>query len=86
MICDIYEVWKKFPDTKPHEVGYYFTLYYNTEQNNNMLKAFWWDGTKWFWRIEPNVKAFIEMTRDDYYAPCMGKAVGFPTPKLGEFD
>src|SRR3546814_5644615 len=50
--------WKIYPDNIPNESGYYMTLYYNPERNEELYKALWfsieigkWTGP-WRWNYE----------------------------------
>lgn len=50
--------WEIYPDIIPTESGYYMTLYYNPERNEELYKALWfsveigkWTGP-WPWNYE----------------------------------
>ena len=69
--------WKKYPDEKPIERGYYYTSYFNIDENQEYMKCIWWDPNtqKWSpWR--PNgtpqlrVLMFAPSTRSGYYGEC----------------
>lgn len=84
-------LWRKFPETRPEKVGYYLTLYYNSEAKQVMFKALWWGNSKW-WPWKPSVKglivvfAFIPESCNKFYIPCMqwkapqGQEEGKPDP------
>lgn len=78
-------MWKKFPENKPSESSYYYyTYYYNSEKDEKYYKAFQWIKTDhlpkeqvhqdlggfWMFRIKPEVIAFIEESKNEYYVPC----------------
>lgn len=65
--------WKKYPDNKPIEAGYYMTLYYNVKMDKKLYKALSYNPTKdeWFWRDPAEVIAYVPASRNDHYVPCM---------------
>lgn len=70
-------MWSAFPEHTPEESGYYFTEYYNPEQDARFFKAIWFDakGNCWVpWKRGVDgliVYRFIAESRNDYYVPCM---------------
>lgn len=66
-------MWKKYPENKPTESGYYITYYYNVAQKGNYEKALWFSckEDKWIWDREFTVKAYVEASFNKYYVPCM---------------
>jgi hypothetical protein len=59
-------------DTAPDESGYYLTLHYYKETQENMVKAFWYStkDSRWYYpNYEPQVICWWNVGHD-YYMPC----------------
>ena len=67
----------EYPASAPKEHGYYVTKYFNTEMEDFLYKAFWWNGIEfggWRLPIDKHVVGFFTETHDLHYVPSMMKA------------
>ena len=70
---------KHYPSNKPTAWGYYM-VQYNNPDGNTYYKAIAWNNDKQIWVAwnsvyEPEVLAFWEETRSDYYTECLEKKI-----------
>jgi hypothetical protein len=67
--------WVNYPETVPQLNGYYYTHYFNHDENQEFCKCIYWDGGKWCpWRPgskpELTVIEYAPETVEPYYSLC----------------
>ena len=73
-------VFVSYPENKPTDRGYYYTLYYNFDLDEELYKCIYWNGEYWVsWR--PNggppmkILKFVPSSREEYYTNCLRRMI-----------
>ena len=65
--------WKDFPEDQPTERGYYYTYYFNHDENEHFLKCIYWDTKSWLpWRPGGGPKLTVIKYAPKTWAPYYG--------------